>query len=153
MAQSWPVHSWRNSGVQSVGGGLVLDSTGDRLLFYASAQAGLPYDDHWGGGNSSMGMASLRRDGFTSVEAMMSGSPGVLTTRPLIWDADQDRLFVNVVIQPGGFFQAAVLEVGGADNSSIPGLDLGNSTVGDIPIGRCVPDEASPFDSTRVPIK
>ena len=83
----------------------------------------------------------------------MSGSPGVLTTRPLIWDADQDRLFVNVVIQPGGFFQAAVLEVGGAENSSISGFDLGNSTVGDIPIGRCVADEASPFDSTRVPIK
>jgi len=63
MAQSWPVHTWRNSGVQSVGGGLVLDHTGDRLMFYASGQLGLPFDPPVGatGGNSSMGMASLRR--------------------------------------------------------------------------------------------
>lgn len=30
----------------------------------------------YAGGNSSMGMASLRRDGFTSVEAVMTGEPG-----------------------------------------------------------------------------
>ena len=41
----------------------------------------------------------------------MDGSPGLLTTRPLIFNREQIHLFVNVVIQPGGFLQVAVLDV------------------------------------------
>lgn len=63
------------------------------------------------GGNTSTGVATLRRDGFTSVEAMMDGSPGLLTTRPLIFDQAQVYLFVNTLVQPGGFLQVAVLDV------------------------------------------
>ena len=39
---------------------------------------------------------------------MMDGSPGLLTTRPLIFDHKQIYLFVNAIIQPGGFLQVAV---------------------------------------------
>ena len=59
-------------------------------------------------------VAALRgehSDGFTSVEAMMDGSPGLLTTRPLIFEQSQRDLFVNTIIQPGGFLQVAVLDV------------------------------------------
>ena len=44
--------------------------------------------------NASMGVAELRRDGFTSVSA--AGSSAVLTTHPVRFDADQTMLFVNV---------------------------------------------------------
>eukprot|EP01051_Picozoa_sp_SAG22_P003637 SAG22_NODE_180_length_16069_cov_5.323231_4_plen_84_part_00 len=51
-----------------------------------------------------------RRDGFTSVEAMLSGQPGTLTTRPIVWAGGKHFLFVNVVIQPGGFLQVRAVE-------------------------------------------
>ena len=44
--------------------------------------------------NASMGVAELRRDGFTSVSA--AGSSAVLTTRPMRFDADRTMMFVNV---------------------------------------------------------
>ena len=155
MEQSWPVHTYRNSGVQSVGGGLVLGSIRgeERLLFYASAQSGMPFDPHWTGGNSSMGVASLRRDGFTSVEAMMSGSPGTLVTRPMVWDSRLQFLFVNVIIQPGGFLQVAVLD--SQTNQTLDGFAAERSKVGPLSpsvSNGCVPDGASPFDSTRAPV-
>ena len=133
MAQSWPVHTYRNSGVQSVGGGLVLGKIRgeERLLFYASVQSGMPFDPHFTAGNSSMGLASLRRDGFTSVEAMMSGSPGSLLTRPLVWDGQLQFLFVNVVIQPGGFLQVAVLDP--QTNEPLDGFAPEQSKVGPRP--------------------
>ena len=41
-----------------------------------------------------MGVAELRRDGFTSVSA--TGSSAVLTTHPVRFDADRTMMFVNV---------------------------------------------------------
>ena len=82
----------------------------------------------------------------------MTGQPGTLTTRPLVWDAALQHLFVNVVIQPAGFFQAAVLDAAG-DGQVLAGLSLANSTVGGIGAGRCVGDEAEPFDSTRARVQ
>ena len=155
MAQSWPVHTYRNSGVQSVGGGLVLGKIRgeERLLFYASVQSGMPFDPHFTAGNSSMGLASLRRDGFTSVEAMMSGSPGSLLTRPLVWDGQLQFLFVNVVIQPGGFLQVAVLDP--QTNEPLDGFAPEQSKVGPLSptvSNGCVPDGGLPYDSTRAPV-
>ena len=100
-----------------------------------------------------MGLASLRRDGFTSVEAMMSGSPGVLTTRPLIWTSRRQYLFLNAIVQPGGFLQVAVLDA--ATNITLPGFEANRSTVGPLKPSvaqGCVPDGAPPFDSTRAPV-
>lgn len=155
MAQAWPLHSYRYSGVQSVGGGLNLGRINgeERLLFYASMQSGLPFDPGWTGGNSSMGVASLRRDGFTSVEAMMSGSPGTLTTRPLIFNANMQYLFVNLVVQPGGFFQVAVLDA--QSNATMTGFEGNHSIVGPLKPSvsqGCVPDTAPAFDSTRAAV-
>jgi len=42
-----------------------------------------------------MGVAELRRDGFTSVSAA-GGSSAVLTTHPVRFDTDRTMLFVNV---------------------------------------------------------
>ena len=42
-----------------------------------------------------MGVAELRRDGFTSVSAS-GGSSAVLTTRPVRFAADRTMMFVNV---------------------------------------------------------
>ena len=39
---------------------------------------------------------------------MLTGDPGMLVTRPLIFDAAQANLFVNAVVQPGGFIQIGV---------------------------------------------
>ena len=150
MAQSWPVHTYRYSGVQSTGGGLVLGKIRgeERLLFYASVQSGMPFDPKWTGGNSSMGVASLRRDGFTSVEAMMSGSPGVLVTRPLVWNADRRFLFLNVVVQTGGFMQVAVLNA--ETNETMFGFSGRESMVGPLAPNTCVSNGT--FDSTRAPV-
>jgi hypothetical protein len=200
MDQSWPLHSWRNSGVQSVGGGLNLGKINgaERLLFYASAQSGLPFDPIGTGGNSSMGVASLRRDpssrfgspetileahkkcvlmippipmdfiswaqitflgtrivvagrdGFTSVEAMMSGQPGTLTTRPIVWPASRHFFFVNAVIQAGGFMQVAVLD--SVTNTTVPGFELEHSKVGSLDPSACVPGGSPAFDSTRAAV-
>ena len=48
------------------------------------------------------------RLGFVSLETMLTGQPGMLVTRPLIFDSSQTSLFVNAVVQPGGFIQIGV---------------------------------------------
>lgn len=148
LSQSWPAHSWHNNGLGTVGAGLVLRD--DRLWFYAKGTSGLPFDPSWSGGNASMGVASLRRDGFTSVEAVLPGEPGLLTTRPVVWDADRQHLFLNLVIQPGGFVQVAVRDV--HDERTLAGFELDNSTVGPVGRAECLPDDAVAFDSTRAPV-
>ena len=103
----------------------------------------------------------------------MSGQPGRLTTRPLVWAADRQLLFINAVIQPGGFLQVTrslarshtrmrahldtrtCTQVGVANATTgemIRGLEPGNSTVADVPRGQCVADGDLPFDSTRAPV-
>ena len=85
----------------------------------------------------------------------------MLTTRPIIWGKEQQHLFVNVVVQPGGFVQVAVLikltNSSSSRSSSSPagdftvvhGLEWENSTVGNLAPNTCVDPSASPFDSTR----
>ena len=106
------------------------------------------------GGNTSTGVATLRRDGFTSVEAMMDGSPGLLTTRPLIFKPDQTHLFVNAVIQPGGFLQVAVLNV--ETQLPLPDFPLNGSSIAGLAPNSAVEvtdkPNSPPFDSTRAPI-
>ena len=71
--------------------------------------------------NASMGVAELRRDGFTSVSA--AGSSAVLTTRPMRFDADRTMMFVNVE-------EAAALKVAIVDAQTLmplPGLETGMS--------------------------
>jgi hypothetical protein len=67
---------------------------------------------------ASIGLATLRRDGFASMDA--GAEPGTLTTRPVTFSGK--RLFVNVDA-PGGRLRAAVLDENG---DPIPPFTLEN---------------------------
>jgi hypothetical protein len=142
LKQSWPVHTWNNNDVQSAGGGLLLE--GSQLLFYASGRKGLPLDEHWSGGNMSTGLATIRRDGFVSIESMLTGVPGTLVTRPMIFSPTQIHLFVNTIVQPGGFLQVGVL--------GHPELTLEASSLGGRAPNTCAPTDQDEVDSTRLSI-
>ena len=92
--------AWNAGNVQSVGGGCVV--VGDRLYFYCSGRTMHPSDI------GSTGLATLRRDGFASLDA--DATEGSLTTRPLKFS---DRhLFVNVAA-PQGELRVEVLDAAG----------------------------------------
>ena len=84
----------------------------------------------------------------------MDGSPGLLTTRPLIFNREQIHLFVNVVIQPGGFLQVAVLDV----ETQLPLADFphNGSSIDGMPPNTAVEvsDETNSrtYDSTIAPV-
>ena len=78
--------AWNHSNVQSVGGVCLV--VGDRLYLYCSGRAGAPL----GPGDNSTGLATLRRDGFVSMDAGDAG--GLLTTRPVRFKGRY--LFVNI---------------------------------------------------------
>jgi hypothetical protein len=79
---------WNFANVQSAGGVCLV--FGDRLYFYVSGRAGVP--GRRASGDTSTGLATLRRDGFVSMVA--DGTPRSLTTRPVRFSGQ--RLFVNV---------------------------------------------------------
>jgi len=96
--------NWRWGNVQSAGGGCLV--VGDRLHFYFSGRA--LCDDFWDGA-ASTGLATLRRDGFASMDAGPKG--GALTTRPLRFGGNY--LFVNANAD-GGEVTAEILDLDGA---------------------------------------
>ena len=99
--------SWDRAYVHSTAGVCLID--GDRLLFPYCAFSGIAPDGSRGmyhGG--SVGMATLRRDGFASMAA--GEAPGTLTTRPVTFSGK--HLFVNVDA-PEGSLRAEVLDVDG----------------------------------------
>ena len=78
---------WNYGNVQSAGGCCLV--VGDKLHFYVSGRAGgSPFQDAGG----STGLATLRRDGFASMDA--ADAEGALTTRPLRFEGRY--LFVNL---------------------------------------------------------
>ena len=79
---------WNWGNVQSAGGGCVV--VGDRLYFYVSGRKGVAGSP--ASGESSTGLALLRRDGFASMDA--GEEEGTLTTHPLRFTGK--FLFVNV---------------------------------------------------------
>jgi len=88
LANSGQVGDWNAMNVQPAGGGCLV--VGDRLYFYVSGRAGHPKIRT--SGETTMGLATLRRDGFASMDAM--GRSGTLTTKPVQFSGS--RLFVNV---------------------------------------------------------
>jgi hypothetical protein len=80
--------AWNYSNVQSAGGGCLV--VGDRLYFYVSGRAGVR--GKTSAGVCSTALATLRRDGFASMDAGPGG--GTLTTRPVRFGGG--HLFVNV---------------------------------------------------------
>jgi len=104
--------------VQFAGGVGVID--GDRMLFYYVGFSGEAPNgpDMYAG--CATGVASLRRDGFASMEAGAAQS-GSLMTRKLTFSGK--HLFVNVNA-PKGELRAEVL---GADGKPVPGFTLAES--------------------------
>jgi len=109
------VGSWNWANVQSAGGCcLVVD---DRLYFYVSGRKGVPGTGD--PGICSTGLATLRRDGFASMDhdesparirrAESAAGPGTLTTRPVRFTGKY--LFVNVALDaPGAELRVELLD-------------------------------------------
>lgn len=83
---------WNWGNVQSAGGGCLV--VGDRLFFYASGRTSSP--ENPARHTCTTGLATLRRDGFASMDAE---SAGVLTTRPVNFKGS--HLFVNADVSRG----------------------------------------------------
>jgi hypothetical protein len=89
--------AWNAANVQSVGGGCVI--VGDQLYFYCSGRIQAYH------GDVSTGLATMRRDGFASMDA--GASTGTLTTRPVKFPGK--HLFVNVAA-PSGELRVEMLD-------------------------------------------
>jgi hypothetical protein len=109
------VGDWNWANVQSAGGCCLI--RGDRLHFYVSGRQGVPGTS--APGICSTGLATLRRDGFVSMDhpgparitrVRSSVSPGTLTTRPVRFTGR--HLFVNVAAK-GGALRVEVLDRNG----------------------------------------
>jgi len=111
---------WNWANVQSAGGGCVI--VADKLYFYVSGRQGVVGTND--PGVCSTGLATLRRDGFVSldhpgaerrVERLTTGAhplpPGTLITRPVRFSGR--HLFVNIAA-PAGELRAEVLDVNGS---------------------------------------
>lgn len=103
--------AWDWGNIQSVGGGFCV--TENELRIYYSGRG--RWDGFWDG-NGMAGLATLRRDGFASLNAGRDG--GLLLTRPLRFGGS--HLFVNLDA-PQGRLRAAVLE---PDGSEIKGFGM-----------------------------
>jgi hypothetical protein len=84
---------WNWCNVQSAGGACLV--VGDKLYFYVSGRAGVPGSTS--SGACSTGLATLRRDGFASLDA--GEVEGSLTTRPVHFQGRY--LFVNADANKG----------------------------------------------------
>ena len=98
------VGEWNWANVQSAGGCCLV--VGDQLYFYVSGRKGEPGSS--ASGVCSTGLATLRRDGFASMEA--GAEPGTLTTRPVRFSGKY--LFVNAATK-GGTLRVEVLDEDG----------------------------------------
>ncbi len=95
---------WNWGNVQSAGGCCLV--VGDELYFYVSGRGGVPGST--ASGTCTTGLATLRRDGFASLDAGDAG--GSLTTRPVRFRGR--FLFVNAAV-PRGELRAEVLDASG----------------------------------------
>jgi hypothetical protein len=95
---------WNWANVQSAGGGCLI--VGDKLFFYVSGRQGRPGSN--APGVCTTGLATLRRDGFVSMDWLPGEAPvlrrsrtgeGVLTTRPVRFSGSY--LFVNADVRGG----------------------------------------------------
>ena len=92
--------AWNWGNVQSAGGCCLIVK--DKLYFYVSGRG---LGDRFWDGNCNTGLATMRRDGFASMDA--GGEAGTLTTRPVTFRGKY--LFVNADV-PDGELRAEVLD-------------------------------------------
>jgi hypothetical protein len=108
---------WNYGNVQSAGGCcLVVD---DKLRFYVSGRAGVAGSPKADSGACGTGLATLRRDGFASLDAAAQASE--VTTRPIQFKGQY--LFVNVAA-PDGELRVEVLD---EDHKPIEPYTLSNT--------------------------
>ena len=100
-----PPESWKPSYLRMVNRDTISGPVvrGDELWFY---YRGSMIDGPKSVWTHGLGLATLRRDGFASLEA--GADEGMLITRPLVFDGE-GRLFVNAEVAHGGCVRAAVL--------------------------------------------
>jgi len=103
ISPTWKKGTWNYGNVQPVGGCCLV--VGDKLYIYFSARVEDKTGMH---GNATTGLATLRRDGFASLDA--GEEPGTITTRPISFKGK--HLFVNVDC-PNGQLKAEVLDADG----------------------------------------
>ena len=115
---------WNWGNVQSAGGGCLV--VGDKLYFYFSARAGI--QGSAASGVCTTGLATLRRDGFASMDA--GDAEGVLTTRPVRFSGK--HLFVNADLKGGDL----AVEILGADGQPIAPLSRADCVVGGASVPR-----------------
>ncbi|MCP4642339.1 MAG: glycosyl hydrolase family 32 [bacterium] len=84
---------WNWANVQSAGGCCLV--VGEKLYFYVSGRKGV--EGSKSSGVCTTGLATLRRDGFVSMDA--GEQAGTLTTRPVTFSGS--RLFVNADVDTG----------------------------------------------------
>jgi hypothetical protein len=110
--------AWNGYNTQSAGGAFLV--VGDQLYFYFSGRNS-KHNSETSSTLRQTGLATLRRDGFYSMEA--GSSPGTLLTRPVRFSGS--HLFVNVA-DASGQLQAEVLDGNG---NVIPAFARTNSAV------------------------
>ena len=107
IAASKKPGDWERGYIHSAGGCCLI--VGDELYIYYGAFSGVSPNGRGGiYAGASTGLATLRRDGFASMNA--EKEPGNLVTRPLSFSGK--RLFVNLDA-PEGRFRAEVLDESG----------------------------------------
>ncbi|MBM4085962.1 MAG: glycosyl hydrolase family 32, partial [Planctomycetes bacterium] len=119
---------WNWGNVQSAGGCCLVK--GDKLYFYVSGRKGVPGSRS--SGVCATGLATLRRDGFASMDA--GSAQGTLTTRPVRFSGK--HLFVNVAAAAGEL--------------RVEALDERGELIGLFSRANCEPVRA---DATRVPVR
>ena len=70
----------------------------------------------WNGGESALGVATLRPEGFVSIDSTVR--EGMLITRPFV--SDGARLVVNAVCEPKGYLD---VELSDANDDVVPGYE------------------------------
>lgn len=101
---SWKPHYMRALNLVTTGGPVVLD---DELRFYyfcGNIDGPRAYHKY------SLGLATLRRDGFASLNA--DDAEGLVVTRPLVFEG-QGNLFVNADVAKDGCLQVSVVTESG----------------------------------------
>ena len=132
--------AWNWANVQSAGGCCLV--VGDRLFFYVSGRQGRPGTAD--PGVCSTGLATLRRDGFASMDWLPGDSSvvrgrvgdhtaGTLTTRPIRFSGS--HLFVNADAQQGEL--------------RVEVLDRAGSVIGGLSAANCGPVTG---DGTKLPV-
>ena len=102
---SWKPHYLRMANLHTIGGPLLKN---DELRFYyrGTMNEG-PRKSCW---REAIGLATLRRDGFASLNA--GREPGIVITRPLVFEGQGD-LYVNAEVAKGGYLQVAAMDESG----------------------------------------